>query len=172
MKQIGKFLLKVWRNLEEIILIPALTVSIILIFVQVIMRYVFNNSLSWSEELARFMYIWEVWIGISLCVKNHSHLRITLIYNVVKGRGAVILDILVNVLWFVFGLLLIKYGQEAVIQILGFNQKSTALKASMGVVYSGIPLGALLMNIRLVEDTVRLVKKFMNYSEEEGGANA
>jgi len=38
----------------------------ILVFIQVVMRYVFSNSLSWSEEMARFIFLWLSWIGAAM----------------------------------------------------------------------------------------------------------
>lgn len=45
------------RYLEEILCVALMSVMTIIIFVQVIMRYVAHNSLSWSEELARYCFI-------------------------------------------------------------------------------------------------------------------
>jgi len=148
----------IWDNLEEIILIPSLTISVVIIFIQVCMRYIFNNSLSWSEELARYMFIWQVWLGISLAAKKKSHLRITLIFGLVKGNAAKVLNLIVDVIFFVFGLLITKYGMDVVMQIAHFQQKSAALQLPMQYVYAAIPVGALLMSIRLLEDLVRGVK--------------
>ena len=43
---------------------------------QVIMRYVFHSSLGWSEELARYMFVWLVFIGISYGAKVMRHIKI------------------------------------------------------------------------------------------------
>ena len=53
------------ENLEAIPLILLTVVMTVLIFVQVIMRYVLQSSLSWSEELARYLFIWMAYFAIS-----------------------------------------------------------------------------------------------------------
>ena len=58
MKKILKFLND---YLEETICIILMSVMTIIIFIQVIMRYVMHNSLSWSEELARYCFIWLIY---------------------------------------------------------------------------------------------------------------
>ena len=61
---------KIDNHLEDLLMVVLLCVMSLLIFVQVIMRYIFNNSLSWSEELARYLFpnefvlIFALW-GIS-----------------------------------------------------------------------------------------------------------
>lgn len=52
-----------YNSLEAHLLVISLAFTTLLIFVQVVMRYVFNNSLSWSEELARYVFIWQIWLG-------------------------------------------------------------------------------------------------------------
>ena len=51
-----------YNKLEEWLLVGSLAFSVILLFIQVIMRSVFNSSLSWSEELARYIFIWQIYI--------------------------------------------------------------------------------------------------------------
>ena len=142
---------KLWDHLEEYILVPMLAVSACIIFLQVIMRYVFQNSLSWSEELVRFMYIWEIWLGVSYATKRQSQLRITLLRDRLPLLGNKLVETIVMIAWFAFGLFLIVVGFSMCSQVAALGQKSTALRIPMQYVYAGIPIGALLMNIRLLE---------------------
>lgn len=50
------------------------------------MRTVFHNSLSWSEELSRYIFIWQIWLGASIALKEDEHINVTLIYNFVKKK--------------------------------------------------------------------------------------
>ncbi len=62
--------------LEETICIILMSVMTIIIFIQVIMRYVMHNSLSWSEELARYCFIWLIYIGVAYGCKLMKHIKI------------------------------------------------------------------------------------------------
>ncbi len=157
---------KVLGRFEEYILIPMLAFSAILLFVQVIMRYVFSNSLSWSEELARFLYIWEVWLGIAYCTKMQTHLRITLIFSFTSKKIEQIIRLFINVIWFGFGLFLVYVGAATMLQIRDFGQVSSALRLPMWIVYLAIPVGAFLMDIHLIEHSITLVKELV-----KGGAD-
>ena len=53
----------IYNNLEEYLLIISLVCNVLLVFLQVIMRTVFKNSLTWSEELSRYIFIWQIWLG-------------------------------------------------------------------------------------------------------------
>ena len=63
-------------NIELYICVFLMSFMTLLVFVQVVMRYVFNNSLSWSEELARYTFIWLIYIGISYGCKLRKHIKI------------------------------------------------------------------------------------------------
>ncbi len=64
------------RHFEETICCVALSAVASLVFLQVIMRYVFDSALQWSEELAAIGMVWAVYMGASLCVRERFHIRI------------------------------------------------------------------------------------------------
>ena len=73
-------------NFEEYFCVWTMAIMTILVFIQVVMRYVFSNSLSWSEELARFIFLWLSWIGASYAVKERSHFRVEMFANMINGQ--------------------------------------------------------------------------------------
>lgn len=148
-------LYKIWDHFEEFFLIPSLMLSVALVFLQVIMRYVFRNSLTWSEELARYLYVWQTWIGVSYSARNGTHLRITMIRDRLPEKGKKVLELFVTLIWVAFGIFMIFMGMKAVSTIVTYGQKSAALMIPMQFCYISIPIGMFLMCIRLVERTVK-----------------
>lgn len=76
-----KNILKTFDKIEDTILIAMFMAMVGIIFFQVIMRYVFNNSSSWSEELGKFLFVWLSWLGISIGHRRKEHIRITLLVD-------------------------------------------------------------------------------------------
>lgn len=72
-------LIKKMNYAEEIILVTMFALMVVVIFVQVIMRYVFHSSLTWSEELGKFLFVWISWLGISIGEKRGEHIKITML---------------------------------------------------------------------------------------------
>ena len=64
---------------------------VIIIFVQVIMRKA-GNSLSWSEELGKFLFVWISWMGISLGQREGEHIKITMLTDRLPFRLAQIVN--------------------------------------------------------------------------------
>lgn len=160
-----------WNHLEEMILVPSFMFTTALIFVQVIMRKVFNNSLSWSEELTRYIYIWQTWLGVAYAVQTGSHLRITMIRDKLPEKGKQILEILVRIIWVGFAIFVAYQGVQAIKTVMSFGQKSSALRVPMQYCYLSIPVGMILMSVRLIEKTIRELfgKKDSAAANTEGG---
>ena len=104
-------------NFEEYFCVWTMAIMTILVFIQVVMRYVFSNSLSWSEELARFIFLWLSWIGASYAVKERSHFRVEMFANMIKGSCRRFFEYFVLVVWFVFSFILTWLGTELVVFI-------------------------------------------------------
>ncbi|WP_273853507.1 TRAP transporter small permease [Guptibacillus spartinae] len=139
------------RRLEEFLLVVFSTLMVSVIFLQVVMR-VTGNSLSWSEELGRYSFIWLVYIGISYGVKKQRHIKVEVMLLLLKEKGKLIVAMIANLLFLLFCLYVIVYGYDIASQLLSFGQKSPALHIPMGAVYMATPIGFGLSAIRLLQN--------------------
>lgn len=87
-----KKVLGIIDKIEEAVLIFMLMGMVGIIFFQVIMRFVFNNSLSWSEELGKFIFVWISWLGISIGHREKEHIKITMLVDRVPYKARKILE--------------------------------------------------------------------------------
>jgi len=113
-----------------------------------------GNSLSWSEELGRYCFIWLVYIGISYGVKKQRHIKVDVMLLVLKDKGKLILSIISNILFLAFCMIVMKYGTDIALKLLGYGQKSPALHIPMGLVYLATPIGLGLASIRLIQNLI------------------
>ncbi len=147
-------LLYLWDHFEEILLVPALAFSTILIFAQVCAR-AFGSSIVWSEELVRYLYVWETWVGVSYATKRGSQLRITMIRDKFSPKGQMVVEIFVTIVWLAFAVFVFCMGIKAINAIAKFGQVSSALRIPLKYCYLSIPVGMGLMSIRLVESFIK-----------------
>ncbi|MGJ9384380.1 TRAP transporter small permease [Salipaludibacillus sp. CF4.18] len=137
--------------LEEFLLILTLIVMVILIFGQVVGRYVFQTSPSWTEELARYIHIWQVWIGASYAIKLRRHLRIEAFVNLLNSFQQKIIETVSVIVWFVLAVFLAVTGSQIVLGSINFGQVTPAMQVPMWIVFLAIPLGSIGMVLRLIE---------------------
>ena len=122
---------------------------LLLVIVQVAMRYLFNSPLTWSEELAVFVMIWLTFIGSLICMRDKEHIEVTILVDYLP-RSLQRIVVAFSRLASVFFLLVVAYyGFELVME--NMTVTSPANKISMGLVYTIIPLSSLGMVFYLVK---------------------
>ena len=156
-------------NFEEYFVVWTTALMTALVFCQVIMRYVFSNSLTWSEELARFIFMWLSWVGASYAVKERSHFRVEMFANILKGPSRKKFELLILLIWFGFAAVMTGLGTDLVIFLMKRRQISPALEIPMSWVYASVPAGCGLMSVRLVAEIVKILKS-PDAPPEEGAA--
>lgn len=78
-----------WLNnsLEEFLMGTGLILMTVIMGIQVIWRYVFGMSLSWSEEITRYIFIWEGFLSVSYCTKKCISIKVEQFVSMFPKRG-------------------------------------------------------------------------------------
>ncbi|OAS89042.1 MULTISPECIES: TRAP transporter small permease [Metabacillus] len=149
MKNIAK---AINAHFEEYICIILFSSMTILVGAQVLSRFIFNFPLDWTEELARFIFIWLVYIAISLAAKHNAHLKMEvgekLLSKIIGNKIYYVSDIC----WLAFNIYMIFYGSKMVQELMGSIQVSAVTRINMGYVYLIIPIGFTIMSIRIIQN--------------------
>ncbi len=82
----------------EILMIVAVIAMVVLVFLNVVLRYGFNSGIVISEEVSRFLFIWLIFAGAVVAVKNHEHLGFDSIVLMLPARMRFACGILSNAL--------------------------------------------------------------------------
>ena len=137
------------NKLLDGISVLCMVLILLLVIVQVGMRYLFNSPLTWSEELAVFVMIWLTFIGSLICMRDKEHIEVTiLVDHLPRPLQRIVLAF--SRLASVFFLLVVAYyGFELVME--NMTVTSPANKISMGLVYTIIPLSSLGMVFYVVK---------------------
>ena len=120
------------------------------VFAQVILRYVFNSPLTWSEELARYLFIWCAFLGWIIAARRRSHLAIGSLPQRASKRVRALLALLAAVAAIAFAAILTFYGTR--IAVRNFDVDTTALFFTMGAVYAIVPLAAISVGLHALAD--------------------
>ena len=128
----------------------------IVIILQIFSRALFDASLSWSEEIARYFSIYAVFLAASLALRNQGLIAVEIIHEILPVKVTKWLKILVYVICIIFFILLFDKGMEMVSQV--HNQKSPALQIPMSIPYASVPIGAALLLLNSIVVIIELVK--------------
>ncbi len=158
MNEILKIVFNNTRKFLYFLSVFSIGLMLVIIFLQVVSRYLFNHSFEWSEELARFLFVWTVFIGSALIIGDKGHMAVKLLAEKLKGRtSGFILKIFTELCSLVFILILIFQGAKMT-KVMMF-QTSPALGVPMGYVYSIIPISGVLMLLYFIKDVAGIFSK-------------
>lgn len=129
------------------------------VFLQVVFRYVLARPLSWSEELARYTFVWISLLGAAGVIPKSLTQGIDILVNKLPTSVQVILGLITRLLIVGFCLLLVFKGYELtkIVHI----QKSAVIGFPMSCVYLAVPVSAILMIVILILDSVMTYKKVL-----------
>lgn len=154
--------------LESGIVTVSLLAMIIVVFLQVFFRYVVHYSLPWSEELARYLMTWVVFVGASMGARDGVHIGVAAFVNLMPRwfqRADIIFSGLCSV---VFGLATSYVGYLAVARIAKMGQISPAMEMPMWIAYLPICVGSFCMAIRFGQAMIEQLRHFDQSDEERG----
>ena len=132
-------------QVEKAIMGVGLFATTMVIFANVIVRYVFQNSFIWAEELARYNIVWVAFIGMSLCARLGAHVTMDVLFTRLRGQVQIFVWRFINVVTAGFSLYLAYTGWLLVSSVWRSGQISPATGLPMWVVYLAVPVGSVLM---------------------------
>lgn len=157
------------EHFEEYLLVFLLVMIACVMMLQIIMRYVFKASLSWAEELTRYCFVWSVFLSISFSIKKGSMLKIDAITSLMPKKMQKVLSILVEIIVFIFLLILLINSKEVITRLIKSGQTSPAMELPMYYVYAASIVGFSLGVIRSIQSIVKsTIKLFKDKSNQLG----
>lgn len=152
-------------HLEEFFIIPLMFLMSVIIGLQVIMRYVFQNSLVWSEELSRYMFIWLIYFAVSYTARREKHIRIDAAINLYPKKLRPYIEILSELIVLGFSVFIAVTAVTVFQKITWSGQLSPAMRIPMQYVYAAPLVGFVLTAIRQVQCILRRIKAIKNHEE-------
>ena len=116
----------------EWMLVAMLAMMAILVFGNVVLRYVFNSGIVFSEEVSRFLFMWINLIGALVVLKDHGHLGVTSLVEKLGERGQRVCRFIADALTCVCCLLLIHGTWKQV--VIGMDDNAPVTGIPMGYV--------------------------------------
>jgi TRAP-type C4-dicarboxylate transport system permease small subunit len=148
------------ERLDRLVLLvgsAAMALLALLIFAQVVLRYLFAVTPVWSEELGRYLLIWAVLAGSAVSVRGARHIRVEFLVELLPAGARRAWYLLLDLVILALFLLLVATGIEAV----GFNHsmRSLGLQVRLSYVMAGIPLFFGLAALFLIDELRRKAKR-------------
>lgn len=144
-------LLRTVVNAERVAAAALLSLTLVLVLVQVISRYVFSSPLSWTEELARFALVWLTFISAGFVMARRLHVTVDLVAAKLSKGAAVLVDAFAMLVVLVVSAAMTVAGTQFAISAARLNAPATDIP--MSVVYTAAVLGFALIFLHGVLNT-------------------
>lgn len=152
-------------NIDQYVSAVIFIVIMFLLFLQVVSRYVFHHSFTWTEELSVLLFVWMTYLGVSSAVTYRKNLRIDALLNVVPFKVKKAMFIASDMIFIIFNFYLIIPFLE-LIQSIG-TSKTPILGIPKAITYWLIPVILVISSIKLLVD----IKKLIHEDEKRLGAS-
>ena len=149
-------LMRFIRKSTEIIIVFLFALLVVVVFYQVLSRYLFNEPPSWTEELARYFQVWIILLASSVCIRKGSHLAVDYFGHRFSMGIKRIINIAMNILIVPYILVVIVFGWK--LMVVGQYQLSPALQVKMSFVYVIFPLSGILMFLEAIIRTFHSIR--------------
>jgi TRAP-type C4-dicarboxylate transport system permease small subunit len=140
-----KDVVKLLNNILKIIVIMLSSAMVIVVFAQVVFRYFFKSPLPWSEELARYLFIWLIYIGAASAYGHRNLICIEIFSSKIPKRFVHHYRLLLDILS-AFFIVIVGYAGIAFIPII-IGNLTPALRISWAFIYIVIPISMVSMAI-------------------------
>ena len=132
-------------GLMKWMIILGMASMVVVVFLQIVSRYVFSLSLGWSEEVARLLFISIVFLGAAVLARQQQHLTVTVVVDLFGHRVRHGLAALAALIGFVCSWYLVQGGWATMLR--EWDQRTPALHLPMGVIFAIIFASVCMMAI-------------------------
>lgn len=146
---------------EKILALWLYLFIVIVVFNEVLRRFVLSFSSLWGEETARFSFIYMVWIGASMAVKDRLHIRINIIVDHFNYRMQNFFNILASSLGVALSIIALRYSLEPFLASIRYGSVTDGLRIVQAWYLFAVPLGFSLIMVRFVQVIVEDARRFV-----------
>ena len=142
------------------VLFTLMALIIIIMFTQVLFRYVFNQSLSWSEEIAKFIFVWMIFIGAAVCIKEKLHIGVEFLIERLPKKWKNAIEVFNTILIVLFNIAMSVTGFFWVGEVSGTLSPAVGLPLNWAF-YAALPCAAVLsvvFGIIVLKDKITNIK--------------
>jgi TRAP-type C4-dicarboxylate transport system permease small subunit len=143
---------------EEVFVSLMMGYFVTVTILQIVFRFIIKKPAAWTEETAKYSFIWMTFVGSSLVAKLKTHIRVDMLESKLKGPGKEALNLFCQGVFLLFGAATALIGVQMCLSLLSRPQLSPVLKIPMQYIYAALPVGMGLMSMRIIRNIFRQIK--------------
>jgi TRAP-type C4-dicarboxylate transport system permease small subunit len=126
------------------------------VFLQILTRYVFKAPLVWTEEVARFAFIWLAFVGVAVTERQNAHFRVTFLVEKAPPRLRYAIWVLVELC--ILATLLLLFYEAVKYTEMGTHNVSAVMQLRLNYIYVSLPVFVVLAIVNRLRMAVRTLR--------------
>lgn len=149
MFQMYSKLLDIVEKVITALLIFLLATAFLVIFAQVILRYIVNMGYPWIEEYARYSIVWLAWLGSAYALRHGKHMYVNITELKLSPNAFKKLNLCFDILLIAFFIVMAKSGYDFMMK--SGSTLSVGMPIKLGYLYASVPVGVIFMLLATIE---------------------
>lgn len=145
---------------EKFVSCICVSVMAVLVFANVIARYVFNHSLAFSDEMSTYLFVLMSFMGTAIAARRNAHLGLSILTDRVSPQARTILSVITYGIAAIFCLLVVIFGIQMVISQYRLGQETAAMQWPEWIYGSFVPVGAAFSMVAFIEGMIDMAKEY------------
>lgn len=162
MKKFFQIIDVIVSSINQSMAVLGLSLGVLLAFINVILRYGFDMSLTWAAELTNYFFIWSALFGAAYGFKHGAHISITILIAKFPPFITKCFLIFANLISLAYLGLLSYFGYELILMLKDFEEMSVDLEIPMWIPHLVLPIAFALAGYRVAEKLVELLRTDAN----------
>jgi TRAP-type C4-dicarboxylate transport system permease small subunit len=159
MEKLSKYL----ETMLNIFMAFALSLMVVLVFGNVVLRYFFNSGITWSEEMSRYLFVWLTFLGAIGAFKDKEHLGVDMLVKRLP-TGLKKVALVISDLLMLFVLYLVLEGSWKM-TLINLHSKAPATGLPLAAVYGTGILVSISMGLILINNLIKLLTNKLTDAE-------
>ena len=152
------------KYLEPTLIVIAISTMTTLLCLQIALR-LFDATIAWAEELARYLFVWAMYLSISYCIRDDRHIRIRVFIDKLPGNWTQFSLIVTDLIYLAFSATVAWFGFKVINRSLQLGQSAPAMEIPIACLYASVLVCAILSCVRLVTSIYQRTRALSNTSE-------
>ncbi len=158
---------KIFSVLEKIVSCICVIVMSVLVFINVIARFVFNNSLAFSDEISTYLFVLMSFMGTAIAARRGAHLGLSILTDRVSPKARICISMFTYGISALFCLLIVIFGVQMVVSQYQLGQESAAMQWPEWIYGSFVPIGAAFATLAFIQGIYEQAKQLITGKEDK-----
>lgn len=147
------------KKIQEWFIGAGLLIIALILFINVILRYLFGSSIEWAEEFTRYGIVWITFIGASVCIYKGAHLGIDSLLSMLSEKGARYTSSIVVFICVIFSIIFVALSLTITLKVAETGQVSSTIGVPIYMIYGVMPLSGVLMTLNYGTQLWNIIRK-------------